>query len=201
MKLLLVVEGYGEVKAAPALTRRILHSQEIFDVEIDTHRRHDISYLRANDWYNFRRYLLAAYSEECPILWMIDCDDDCFVDVLRDMVRIANETGIRQPIGFTLWVREYETMFLYDQETTKKVLNIDSDLPNDPLVIRGAKGWLSRHMLPGSSYKETHDQEAISAQVDVGLLQTKYRCFEHFCSTLTWLYQHSDPAIYPFEFD
>src|SRR5579885_1820808 len=106
MKILLIVEGYGEVKAAPVLARRYFHNREIYDVEFDTHRRHDLAYLKANDWNNYRRFLRAAYSEGCPILWMIDCDDGCFMDELRHMRDIANEMVVRQPIGFTFWIRE-----------------------------------------------------------------------------------------------
>lgn len=144
----------------------------------------------------------AAYNEECPILWPFDVDDDCAVDVVKEAVEITLTEGVRFPIAFAFWSREWETMFLYDFETSKKVLGIPDEVvaPTDPESIRGAKGWITR-AIPGSDiYKETIHQEKLSAQVDVNYLSEAYWCFAHFDRCIEWLLNRPDPDMYPFSF-
>ena len=50
-QLLIIVEGQGEVQAAPVLIRRFLENDlGIYGCQIDTHRRHGLDHLRANNW-------------------------------------------------------------------------------------------------------------------------------------------------------
>lgn len=199
-RLLLVIEGYGEVTAAPVLIRRLLAERlQIYHCEIETHRRHDLCHLRASNWDRLKRYAGAAYNEECPILWILDCDDDCAKDVALEMSNTVQGTNPRQPIAVALLPAEYETMFLYDIDTARTVLGLtdQAQKPTDPKAVRGAKGWLSRHMPRGSAYKETTDQARISSQLNLGLLEAQYRDFRHLVSALTWLSQQRQPGVYP----
>lgn len=198
-KLLLVVEGESDVSAAPHLMRRVLSDVcGRYDCQVETHRRKDIAHLRANDWANLKRYLLAAFLEEMPVLWMLDCDDGCAVTIVGEMYRQAALVGVRQPLVFCLWVREYETMFLYDPRNVAKKLGIPEFVsPQVPEQKRGAKELLSAAMPRGHAYKERFDQLPLTAVLDLDRLRNNYRSYRHFENAVKWLVDQSEPSLYP----
>lgn len=202
-KVLVIVEGDGEVKAAPHLVRRVL--TEVcghFDRQIETHRRKGIDHLRANDWANLKRYLAAAYLENMPVLWMLDCDDDCAVKVVNELHAQAKALGIQQPLAFCLWVREYETMFLYDHQNVALKLGIpEFAAPQVPEDRRGAKELLSAAMPRGRAYKERIDQLPLTAVVDLNRLRNSYRSYRHFENAIKWLVDQTGPSLYPLRGD
>ena len=152
-KLLLVVEGPGDVGALPILARRVLQEElEIFDWTVDTHRRRDLTHQRANNWAHFRRYVEVAHTENCPIVWTIDCDDDCAWNVAHEMVRIVEGMRPRQPFAVAFWVREYESLFLSDHETTRGILGLLEGVaaPLGPESIRGARSGSIDHCREGA---------------------------------------------------
>jgi len=199
-ELLIICEGYGDVAAAPVLTRRMLGDiHNIYDCNVKAHRRHGLDHLKANDWNNFKRYHESSLAENCPVMWMVDCDDDCAWHVSKSMHDIMEGIGTTQPIGICLWEREYESMFLHDIENLKSALKIQEDIvaPSSIRNIRGAKGWISDKLPRGKIYKETTDQKRLSAQVDLLNLIAVYRDFQHYDDVLAWLINQSTPAIYP----
>lgn len=198
-RILLIVEGDGEVEAAPVLARRVLRElYGIYNWSFETHRRRDIAHLKANQWANFRRYLEAAFIEGVPILWMLDCDDGCVIELVREMQTQARNVSIRQPLAFCMWVKEYETMFLYDPACLRQRLAIpDFQAPVKPDGKRGVKEPLNSQMPSGRCYKERLDQPALSAKVDLGKLQSEYRSFQHFAKSLHWLVHQNMPDLYP----
>ena len=202
-RLLLIVEGEGDVYAAPVLLRRVLNQYfERYDFEIVTHRRHDLSHLRANDWANFKRYLEAAHAENCPIIWMLDCDDGCALEWLKQIYKLVALMKLRQPLAFVFWVREYEVIFIYDLEAIKVKLNIQEihDVPEKPEAKRGVKEWICDQLPRGFSYRETIDQEAITAVVDLGKIFAKSGDFEHLVKVVSWMINDPKPEIYPSRF-
>lgn len=199
-KILLVVEGDGEVQAGAILVRRVLHELHgLFEWDVETQRRRDYSHLRANNWANFRRYLSSAFHEKAPILWMLDCDDNCAVEVVKELSQEATNIGVRTPLAFALWVREYETMFLHDLDSVRERFRLSKieQLPRDPESKRGAKEWLNSQMPRGQIYKERIDQSSLSAVVDLQRLQANYKSFQHFERALLWLADRTEPGIYP----
>ena len=189
-KVLIIVEGYGEVEAAPLLARRVAFELlNTYTATFIQQRRRGLCHLRSQNWHHFRRYLKAAFYENCPILWMLDVDDDCAVDVAIEMSNVANEENCPVPFAVNLWVREFETMFLYDLETlSKKLDRFDLDgATNQPETIRGVKEWISSRMPKGSIYKPSVDQARISGSIDVSKVFNTYRSFQHFVKTLEWL--------------
>lgn len=46
-------------------------------------------------------------------------------------------------------------------------MKTDLESPNNPEVIRGAKGWLKQRMESGKTYRETLDQPALTARFDL----------------------------------
>ena len=64
---------------------------------------------------------------------------------------------------------EYEAWFLAAADSISGARGIAPSItpPDDPETIRDAKGWISRHMPPGQSYRPTLDQAALSAVFDL----------------------------------
>lgn len=198
--MLLIVEGDGDVTATPLLARRVLRDREIYDWDfLRPQKRRDIAHLQARDWYNFKRYLAAAFCEEVPVLWLLDCDEGCALEMAKEIYHIVSLEGVRQPLAFGFWVKEYESLFLADLEAVKKKLGIAQfrDAPPSPEAKRGAKEWLSRQLPTGRIYKETLDQEKITAEVDLGKLRINSRSFRHFENALLWLVKQNTAKLYP----
>lgn len=199
-EILLVLEGYGDVRAAPVLVRRVLGELHgIYPSTIETHRRGGLAHLRANDWAHFRRFLSTAFTERMPVLWMVDNDDGiCARTLLQEMYKHAQSVGIRQRLAFCFWYREYETMFLYDPATVSKTLGIANlAVPERPDNLRASKELISRAMPSGYAYKETINQSQLSAVIDLELVKSRYKSFQHFESALRWLASDITPEIYP----
>ena len=199
-RLLLVVEGHGDVESAPILTRRVLHERlGNYVWELDTHRRGGLSHLRANHWSHFRRYLGAAFNEECPIVWLIDCEDDCAWHIAAEMSAVACEEVVRSPLAVCCWVREYETMFLIDIDTTRQELGFPANVegPDNPESVRGAKEWLSRQLPRGRRYRQRIEQPRLSANISIDRLAREYRSFQHFAAVLGWITAQVEPSVYP----
>jgi hypothetical protein len=197
-KLLLIVEGEGDASAAPILVRRVMAELfGVYDLLIEVQRRRDINHLRANDWAHFKRYVQAAFYEGCPILWLLDADDECPVALAGTMYQIVESIGVRQPFSVGFWVREYETMFLYDKKMLVHFLGdkVKIDV-GDPEMIRGAKEWLSSKLPRGEIYKARVDQSRLTAMVNLQALKASYRSFQHFEKVLNWLLSHNQPVVY-----
>ena len=183
MKLIPIVEGPGDASAVPHLLRGILYANKIFDVEIDRP-------YKAGEFFKVRKVfpnlIRALEKEGALLLVLIDCDDGCAVtkaSELRDLIP-EDLAHVRLEIAFI--VREYESLFLFDPETTRACLQIANDIafPDQPEELRGVKGWLSRVMGEGRAYKETVDQEQITARLDLDVIRPRSRSFRHLESAL-----------------
>ena len=201
-RLLLIVEGQGEQGAAPVLARRVLHElHEKYEWVIPRpHRRWGIKQLQSNNWEKLKRFLSVAFKEEAPVLWMLDCDDGCAIEWMKEIYAALAGVPLKQPLAFALWIREYEAMFLYDFDCTKTQLDIRSDCEPlaEPDAKRGVKDWISNQMPKNRIYKETIHQEALTGRIDLPGLRD-YRSFRHFEKALLWLTEQTQPALYPFE--
>jgi hypothetical protein len=72
-------------------------------------------------------------------------------------------------ISVVLAKKEYEAWFIAAAESVRGQCGLPQDLigvPN-PEDIRGAKEWLSRHMLRNRRYAETTDQAALTSVFDM----------------------------------
>lgn len=200
-RIILIVEGHGEVVAAPLLARRVLEElYGIYDWTFETQRRNDIAHLRARGWESFKRYLAAAFNESAPILWMLDCDDGCALELVRELHQESQAVSIRQPLAFCLWVREYETMFFFDPENVGRKLGVEHlNIPNPPESRRSAKEFLGEQMPYDKAYSPRLEQPAITAIIDLHKVQEGYRSFKHFEKALLWLIQQDSAGLYPLQ--
>jgi hypothetical protein len=144
--LQLVVEGDGEVRSAPVLVRRILHERmKVFDCHLlPAQRRRDLAHLRAANWTKFRNnYVPVALLSKAPVLWLLDCEDECARDAVREMVSAVAGTTLTEKLAVCMLVREYETLFLHDFATTRAFYGIEAELARSPEQVRGAKELIS----------------------------------------------------------
>lgn len=182
-RILPIVEGDGDFDAVPELIRRISHDLERFDVQVcRPHKRGDLPKVLGR----FDDYFQTAMLEGCPILWVLDYDcEDCndqaaHVDELRSR---AKKLARGAAYEFVFIVKEFESLFLADSKTTRRVFpDIPESLvfPANPEAIRDAKGWLSAARPKGFAYKPTQHQKQLASQVELTTLRKSSPSFVRF---------------------
>lgn len=175
-RILPIVEGDGDVLAVPVLIRRILHAHQRFDIQVlPPHKRGELPKVKAN----FPRIFQVAALENAAVLCVLDFDCKQCNDVLQD------EYGLRQqaqqihphiPFAACLIVKEFESLFLWDETSTRQALPHilpSTRFPNNPEDIRPAKEWLSDAQPTGISYKPTVHQAKLAAAVNLQILRKR----------------------------
>lgn len=180
--LLAIVEGQGDMQAAPVLIRRIVEHHGHNNVTVlPPHKRGDLPKIKAN----FNNYFKIAIKEKAAIIWIIDFDCstcNCVAEEAEQLYKKANDIHAGWPFKVAFMVKEFETLFLAEPEATRKVLKEIPKavlFPKDPETIRGAKEWLSRSMPSGYAYKETVHQVKLAAAVDLDNLRLSSASFRH----------------------
>ncbi|MFY9260459.1 MAG: DUF4276 family protein [Gallionella sp.] len=180
-KLLAIVEGEGDLKAAPELLRRILHHHQHFGVEVLAHKRGDLTKIHAN----FENVFKMAIKEDAAILLLIDfdCKDcDCVAQSAAEFYAKAHALRPAWAFKVAFMVKEFETLFLADRDATRKVLKDIPEatkFPPSAESVRGAKEWLSKAMPSGYAYKETVHQVKIVSQLDLNHLRVHSPSYRH----------------------
>lgn len=182
-----IVEGDGEVQAVPVLLRRLsqwLSPQSVVNLGRPIRVRRD-RFLRRDA--EFRRMLLLAAAKVGAKGWvlvLLDADDDCPVELARAIANRARTVVPHCAVSVVCANREFEAWFLASAEALsgKRGLFVaDGDSPRDPDLIRGAKEWLSRR-IAGGRYRETTDQPAFAAVMDLELALRRSRSFRKMCA-------------------
>lgn len=174
-RLLTIVEGEGDERAVPELIRRILHAEGRFDIELlRPHRRGDLPKVRAN----FQRFLEVACLENASVLCLLDFDCQDCVNALDEEEKFRSMARTFRPdcrFDACFIVKEFESMFLWDEVGTRRALPQIADLafPADPEAIRDVKGWLSGAQPKGCAYKPTAHQAKVVSQLDLALLNQR----------------------------
>ena len=170
-RIVSIVEGHGETRAVPVLLRRIA---EVMAPGVP----HDLgnairvgrrSVLKPGELERVVELAARQAGTAGRILVLLDADRDCPAElapgVRKRAVRARGDREIRVVFAKT----EYEAWFLAAADSLAGVRGIREDAtpPADPESVRDAKGWLTAHMAPGRSYRETVDQPALSASFDL----------------------------------
>ena len=173
IKVGLVVEGHGEVKAVPILFRRIANA---IDPSVNLEvlppiRRSRGRLVNKPDEHELERAVELAALKARPrggVFVLLDSDDDCPAELGPRLLARAVAAGIGLPVSVILPQREFEGWFLAAAESIRGKRGLPPDLapPQDPEEIRGAKGWL-RERMSGRVYSETIDQPALTAIFDL----------------------------------
>lgn len=182
-RILPVVEGDGDLAAVPELVRRVLQDRGQHDVQIcRAHKRGELPKVLGR----FDDYFQTAALEKAPILWVLDYDCATCDDPARDLKLLKRRAKAIAPdaaVEFVFMVKEFETLFLADHETVRRVF---SDIPSgflfppNPELVRDAKGFLSQARPKGSAYKPTQHQMRLAAQLDLSRLRTRSASFRNF---------------------
>ena len=171
IKIGLVVEGHGDLKAAPILFRRIgMDIDPSVPLEVQQPIRRPRSSLVKTPGELEKAVELAALKARPRggVFILLDSDDDCPAELAPSLLARAQLAGMGLPVSVILPQREFEGWFLVAAESIRGRRGLPADLapPNNPEEIRGAKGWL-RERMRGHIYSETVDQPALAAIFDL----------------------------------
>ena len=188
-----IVEGDGDVEAVPLLLRRILQHHQWFDWSVAHPKRaRSLSTLKQK-LESFIRY--AEKERDCSgILILFDLDDGCPKDEADDLVQLARQLGSASPIAVAFAHREYEAWFLASLDTIAGSYGLPPGLVYDGDVERrrDVKGWLTRQMPPGQSYKETIHQAKFTNRIDLDHASCRSRSFRRLRHAVEQLVQAAD---------
>ncbi|WP_084780604.1 DUF4276 family protein [Planobispora rosea] len=163
-----VVEGHGEVTALPVLLRRIAEDCGGYLNVTRPIRLKRNEMLKESEL--VRAVLLAAMraGQHGVVLILLDGDDDCPVELAKNVQSVASKAHIECIIQVVVAVREYESLFLCSPSSlsSKGLVHKDFTSERDPEKIRGAKEE-TRRMLKSGVYKETQDQASLTAQFSI----------------------------------
>jgi Domain of unknown function (DUF4276) len=171
IKIGLVVEGHGDVKAAPILFRRIgydIDSTVPLDVQQPIRRPRSSLVCTAGE---LERAVELAALKARPrggVFVLLDSDDDCPATFAPRLLARTESAGMGLPVSVILPQREFEGWFLAAAESIRGKRGLPADLapPQNSEEIRDAKGWL-RERMRGHVYSETIDQPALAAIFDL----------------------------------
>ena len=169
-----IVEGPGDVKAAPILLRRVLHERMgKYHVAV---KKPKLARGKPNLSTRFEEFLgHAKRTPECAaILVVLDADRDCPRELGTQLARRARDSGIGIPIAVVCAKREYENWFLAS----------DEGFTGDVEEYSDAKEWLTHKMPQGLAYKETRHQPSLSATMDIEAAFQASRSFRRLCSAM-----------------
>ena len=176
VKVGLVVEGHGEVKAAPVLFRRMgNHIDPSGNLQVMQPIRRPRGSLVNKPGELERAVELAALKARPRggVFVLLDSDDDCPKELAPSLLTRANPHGMGLQVSVILPQREFEGWFLAAAESIRGERGLPRDLeaPRNPEQIRGAKGWL-RERMRGRVHSETIDQPALAALFDLNQART-----------------------------
>lgn len=167
-----IVEGHGDVQAAPVLLKRLVR---FVNPDVYAEVRHPLRVSRS-------RLVLPGELERAVelagrglrsfgvVLILVDSDDDCPKELAPALLERARQVARdRWRVSVILAKSEFETWFIAAAESIAGHAGLPAGLrpPADPESIRDAKGWLQKAMPPGRRYSETIDQLSLARTMDL----------------------------------
>lgn len=163
-----VVEGHGEVQAAPVLLRRIAaelgHGVQVpRPVRI---RRNRVD--RAGELERAVKLASRDAGETGLVLVLLDADMDCPAELAPALASRAEAVQPDGMVRVVLAKTEFESWFLAAATSIMGRRGIAESVtpPAEPEAIRDAKGVLSSWMPNNRSYRPSRDQAALAAVFD-----------------------------------
>ena len=156
-----IVEGHGEVAALPILIRKILAERL---------NRYDLRIARpinakGKDTLIGRidRFASLALNDDAALI-LFDSDEDCALELVRDICASCAGMNASIPIAVVCAVREYESWFL---ASLGSVVDGAAGFAGNPDAIPNPKERL-RQAMPDGRYRETAHQAGLTARIDIG---------------------------------
>ncbi|MGO9096228.1 MAG: DUF4276 family protein [Bryobacteraceae bacterium] len=171
IKVGVVVEGHGDVKAVPILFRRIgnaIDPAAPLDVQQPIRKPRSSLVKTAGELERAVELAALKVRPRGGVFVLLDSDDDCPAKLAPDLLVRASGAGMGLPVYVILPKREFEVWFLAAAESLRGKRGLPADLapPQDPEEVRGAKEWLRKRMR-GQIYSETVDQPALASVFDL----------------------------------
>ena len=198
-RLQLVVECHGEESASQLLVRRVLHERlGQFGVDLlRPQRRRSVPGLLARGAEALLRYQRVAEANSDRVLWLLDHDDGCALESVRDSYAALATEGVRKATAFAFICREYESLFLEEPSCCASYYG----MPAEPFYAgrssRDAKGHISRTLPRGQIYKPTVDQAPLTARLQLDVLADSSESYGHLERAVSWLCDGSVVGLYP----
>jgi len=195
-RLVLLVEGDGDVEAVPILLGRLLHEYRAFDVVfLDGHpfRVGEFSKISKNHFGEWRRYLKAAAKrgDIGGCLLLLDGDSAmrvegqpfCAMRAARLLVEEARKEGAGHvfSLAIVFACMEFESWLIAGAQSlvgkqfanrSNEIQQLQEPVPLDPeFAPRDAKGWFRRASKNG--YKPARDQAELTRLVDLNLVRQR----------------------------
>jgi hypothetical protein len=168
----LIVEGDGEVDAAPELMRRLLYEQfQRFEFVLKPINAHGCGNIDTPG--GLERFLeLTRRAPNCSgVIVLRDAEREhqaCPPGLAGALAQRAANLQLPFPVVIVCATCEYESWFISSLHSIKEgYLKENAVYEGDPEQECGAKGWLTRHMPEGRVYKETLDQVRMTTRLDI----------------------------------
>lgn len=174
LRIAAIVEGRGEVEALPLLPRRIAGEVGLTVGVPRPIRVAREKILRGSALQRAVELAALRAGPEGHILILVDADDDCPKDLAAELLKEAAKARSDRQISVVVAKSEYESWFLAATGSIAGKRGIEESVvpPRDPESNRDAKGWISRRMPSGRSYRPTLDQAALTAVFDLAAAWT-----------------------------
>jgi len=190
--LIPIVEGHGDVEAVPLLLRRVFHEHlERTGIEVlRSIRVPKTKLLRVGELERAVELAARQIQHGDAVIILIDADDDCPAELAPKLLSRAKETRPDRDIRVILANKEYEAWFIAAAESIAGRRSLRADLVphHDPETIQDAKRWLTTHSRPGTAYRETLDQPALTQVFDIERAR-KSPSFDKLCRDLSTLFE------------
>ena len=179
-RIIPIVEGDGEVEAVPVLIRRIGEDVAPLDPP-DVLRPIRVRRQRFVKPDEVERYVnLAAIrgAADARILVLLDADNDCPAVLGPGVLERARAARSDRRIEVVVAKSEYESWFIAAVDSLQGTRGIpaETEVPQDPESIRGAKAWLRDRM--SGPYSPTADQATFTARFDMALARRRSPSFD-----------------------
>ncbi|MGC2857291.1 hypothetical protein ACM64Y_17620 [Novispirillum sp. DQ9] len=194
----LILEGTGDTAGVAELIRTASDYQ-IHPVPKGISRQSIPLLRRPGELEKFVTHALRR-PEADSVLILLDCDDDCPIQIVNDWVPRIRTLNPQRKVGISLWMREFEVLFL---ASLPKIVETypdrewrQSSWDGDPETPRGVKEKLSGMMGPRYTYKPSTDQARFIHCLDYDAI-APLRCYQHFLECLAWLTDDTASPVFP----
>ena len=182
VRIVAIVEGHGEVESVPLLVRRLaaeIAAERLPEVPKPI-RVGRMKLLKQGELERSVELAARQTGDGGGVLILLDADDDCPKDLAENLLSRARAARGDRQIRVVLAKREFEAWFLAAAESIagERDLPIALQPPAEPEGIRDAKGWLTREMPRGRSYRPTRDQAGLTARLDLASARDRSPSFD-----------------------
>ena len=138
----LIVEGQGEVKAAPALIRRIAEENKFYSpIKFEVRRISRCQLVKPRELELAVEALSRKIGRAQPFLVLVDADKDCPKELSQDFQARCHSSHSDLRISFVLAKMEYEAWFLASWNSLSGYRGLATGIPAppDPESIQGIR--------------------------------------------------------------